>query len=64
MFSIHYLFLPGTGISTPYLYTGYALCTYACMREYVHSATRAQGTNSFESVIHRHSFECVFRIDI
>ena len=41
MFSIYYLFLPGTGIAVPYGYTGYKLCTYAFIRVYAHRVTTA-----------------------
>ena len=63
MFSLHYLFLPGMFIAVCYGYTGYELYTYACMRVYMHGATRAQGTDSFECVIHSDSFKSVFWMD-
>ena len=59
LFSLHFFPLPGTCTSIYYGSTDEELCTYACMRVYVHCATRAGylqlgGCNS-----PRHLRECI-----
>ena len=63
MFSLHYLFLPDTCRDISYGYSGYELYMYACMRVYIHGATRKQGNDIFDSVIRYNSFESVFWMD-
>ena len=44
------------------VYNGYKLYAYVCMHMYVHSATRTQGTGSFEGVMVHESSEIIFRM--
>ena len=41
IFSLYYFFLPGTCIVATYGYTGYKLCTHACMRVYARRGPKA-----------------------